>query len=421
MHRWANCSSALAFGQHYPKTGSIFAAEGTLGHHIAAECLTTGSEPLRYSGHTYFVSEAGEVTRSIDRAEQFGRGWTFTFDAEYADAVQTYVDAIKRLPGEKMIEERIDVSQVYGQPEQFGTGDVITLDYGAEQISVDDAKFGRGEAVFADDNEQLLSYGAGALLQYECVADWKTVRVAIHQPRLHSGPHYDERIYTVAEVRAFIERATDAAATASLLLDADNDMLNAMAHPGPKQCRWCPHANNCVSRANYVHEAVFDDFADVAAGPPFEVLGGAPVANTVKRDPAGFEPGVLASMLERLEVISAFASELQAEALKRLQGGLPVPGWKIVRGRRGARRWKDEAAAETALKKAKLKSDEMYNKKLITAPQAEKVLKDKPRVWGKLQDNIGQSDGPLHLAPESDSRPAVTTDAAFDDVSEMTQ
>jgi hypothetical protein len=200
-------------------------------------------------------------------------------------------------------------------------------------------------------------------------------------------------------------------------------MLDAMAHPGPKQCRWCPHANNCVSRANYVHEAIFEDFADVTAPPVYYCSAdglktAAPAGNTQKKDAAGFAPEVLAAMLERVEVIAQFAKDLQSEGLKRLQGGLSVPGWKLVKGRKGPRQWVDESAAEEALKKAKLKADDMYNKKVISPTQSEKVLKERPRVWGKLQANIKQSDGAEHLAPESDKRPAITTGAAFEDVSQ---
>jgi hypothetical protein len=181
-----------------------------------------------------------------------------------------------------------------------------------------------------------------------------------------------------------------------------------MAHPGPKQCRWCPHKANCVALANYVHESVYEDFEDVTTAEP---------GNTKLKDPTGFPAEVLAAMLERVDVIVDFAKLVQAEALKRLEAGLALPGFKLVRGRKGARQWSNADEAEAALKRARLKADEMYNRTLISPAQAEKLLKAKPRTWNKVQALITQKDGALHVAPESDKRPAVTTAEAFEDVS----
>ena len=72
------------------------------------------------------------------------------------------------------------------------------------------------------------------------------------------------------------------------------------------------------------------------------------------------------------------------------------------------RKFKSEDEAEKVMKAARLKSDEMYSKKLITPTAAAKLLeKPKPKVWAKLFALITQADGAPAMAIESDKRPAL--------------
>jgi hypothetical protein len=87
-----------------------------------------------------------------------------------------------------------------------------------------------------------------------------------------------------------------------------------------------------------------------------------------------------------------------------------------VRGRKGPRKWDNEKAAEELLKSMRLKQHEMYNFKIISPTDAEKLLKDTPKRWKRLNKPgiITQSDGSLSIAPESDPRPAVVIETAED-------
>ncbi|MGJ0638236.1 DNA polymerase [Xenorhabdus bovienii] len=76
--------------------------------------------------------------------------------------------------------------------------------------------------------------------------------------------------------------------------------------------------------------------------------------------------------------------------------------------KQGNRAWGVEADAEAMLKTFKLKQDQMYTKKIISPPQAEKVLKkDSPKKWAKLESLIIRSNGKPTVAPDSDPRPAL--------------
>ena len=119
----------------------------------------------------------------------------------------------------------------------------------------------------------------------------------------------------------------------------------------------------------------------------------------------------MAKKLAVLDRIEAWTSAVRARAYEMLDHGLPVPGFKLVQGRKGARKWTDEKAVEAMLKDA---GDEIYTKKLVTPTQAERLVKkavlDKD-TWKKVQEHITQPEGAPTIAPESDNRPAVMTSA----------
>jgi hypothetical protein len=90
---------------------------------------------------------------------------------------------------------------------------------------------------------------------------------------------------------------------------------------------------------------------------------------------------------------------------------MPVPGWKLVPGKRGARQWSSPQAAEELLRKTfRLTIEQAYDLKLISPTSAEKLKKSGvigDRQWSRVQDLITQSDGKPHVAPASDPRPAL--------------
>uniref|UniRef100_UPI001641F64D DUF2800 domain-containing protein n=1 Tax=Burkholderia gladioli TaxID=28095 RepID=UPI001641F64D len=73
-------------------------------------------------------------------------------------------------------------------------------------------------------------------------------------------------------------------------------------------------------------------------------------------------------------------------------------------------------AAEALLKSMRLKQDQMYNFKLISPTQADKLLRqDSPRRWKKVEAQIVQREGRPSVAPDSDSRPALVITPPEDD------
>lgn len=393
--RWIPCTGSVAATEGLPEQPpSEYAAEGSVAHEVAAFCLKNG---------TNADAQVGQELESD--------GFKFTVDEEMAEYVQVYVDKVRTRKGEQMIEECLDLQEVYGVDLQFGTGDAITMDVEAKQIIVDDLKFGRGIIVYAENNPQMYSYGAGALVLLDMLGDWETIKVAIHQPRCG---HYDEHVITRAELEAWMVTATKSAQEAMALIGKSDEEIAAHFVAGPAQCQWCPLKGTCPAALNFVHKTVFDDFAVLNSAASEAGIGNETVKNTTK-----LEPEALADCLERLAMISKWCEAVAEEGLRRVTSdGKSVPRHKLVNGKKGSRAFENKDEAEKMLKAARLKVDEMYSRTLMTPTMLEKTLKKRVKLWNKLLPLIVQKDGKPALAHETDKRSALVTEAAFDDVSE---
>jgi hypothetical protein len=383
-HRRILCPGSLAACKLAGVTeseASEYSAEGTVYHDIAARALCYGKSCASYVGQKMKAD-----------------GFEFTINEDDAAHAQSYVDAIRRLPGRQMYEFRLDLSEPLGIEGQGGTGDAVTLDFEHGTIHVDDLKFGRGEIVHARDNPQLMEYGIGALHAFEMLAEWTHVRVGIHQPRVG---HYSEWTYTVEELRAwFADTARPAERRAhELWLSGSADEVAAALLPSDEACRWCPIKGSCAARANYV-------------------MGMFPV--DPPEQPITMTDDALAAARSQVADIQDWCSAIEAEALRRALAGTKLPGWKIVDGKKGARKWVDEAVALEALT-TYLGDKAFKDPEIVTPTEAEKRLKraakEKPELadaYSTLAGNIAQADGSKALVPEDDPRVAtVVTPVEF--------
>lgn len=122
----------------------------------------------------------------------------------------------------------------------------------------------------------------------------------------------------------------------------------------------------------------------------------------------------LAAARARVELVQAWAAAVCKATEDALLGGKEVPGWKVVHGRKGTRKWIDEDQARDCMRALKVKLEDMYKKTLISPAQAEKILSDKK--WATLAEQITQADGKPQVVPESDSRDAISRIDSFEDL-----
>lgn len=372
--RW-RCHGALAACRNEPNPPNEFSASGTLTHSIAQAMLAAGERGV-LAPPQYCVGNAHTVD-----------GFKFTVDQDRLDRALIYVKAVQRDIDIVGVERWLDTSGVVGVPGQGGTADAITGNALTNQLSIHDLKDG-ANLVYAAGNRQLLIYGAAALQTYSFLRDWETLKVVIHQPRMH---HYDEHVYTRDEVeREMVEVRHDAMESYRLYTTGTAAEIEAAMTPGESQCKYCPIRGKCPART----KAVLDLF---------------PVTDNVDPMIEFLNDAEVAAALARADEIENWCRDIRSEATNRVLSGKTLPGYKLVQGKKGARYWTNQ---EEALKMLPLMLDpeQCYKpRELITPTAAEKLLKG---TYSAIADLVGQPSGSLSIARADDKRPAVTVSAA---------
>ena len=116
-------------------------------------------------------------------------------------------------------------------------------------------------------------------------------------------------------------------------------------------------------------------------------------------------------------MIEKWADTMRETAVSELTAGRDIPGWKLVAGREGNRKWADEKAAEKLLTSWKLSTTDRYVKKLVSPTGAEKLQKSgklTPEQWAELLPMITREAAKPALAPADDKRPAYRSTSAED-------
>lgn len=382
-HRWWACPGSLGLEQLEPNTSSSYAREGTAAHLLAAKTLDSGSDINMFLGAQLEVE-----------------GQVFVVDQEMTNKVGVYVNRVREcaVGGTLYVEHKLYFGQMIGQKDEeaYGTGDAVVLL--PDELQVHDLKYGRGERVDAYEwferpdglkqmkpNKQLGLYALGAMHAYALSHEFRRVRLFIHQPRLN---HLSESLFSVEEMGAFAEEARAAAALAA----ANFSIAEPLLVPGEKQCRWCRRKAKCPALQKAVLESI---------------------------DPSADGDDSLATLLARVDMIEDWCRSIRERARETLLRGDPVPGYKLVEGKKGNRSWVPDA--EPKLKASSIKRADLYTKVLATPAQLEKKLKKAhPRQWATVQALIHQAPGQPTIAPESDPRPAVGSALdAMDDLSHL--
>lgn len=368
---------------------SEFAQWGTAAHSLAETCLTAQSPPAAYEGRIFAGVEV---------------------DAEMVECVDTYIASVRQYAegNDLMVEQRVPIGHLTGEADAEGTSDAIIITADGEELQVHDLKGGRGVRVDAEENDQGQIYALGALELVRLLGhEPKRVRIVIHQPRVSRAP--SEWDCSVGDLMTFGTKVGERAFHALAVLNDENPAAYIHhLHPGEKQCKFCKAKAECPALAQHALNTVAGDFVDVTADVGAQLTG---VVEQVQK----FEGVALADLLPHLDLIREWCDAVQKHAHAELLAGHDVPGYKLVQGKRGSRGWGDEAEAEAAMKAMRLKQDEMYNFKVISPTQAEKLLaKDSPRRWVKLQALITQAEGKPSVVPITDARPAFITATAND-------
>lgn len=362
--RWMNCTPSAQLTAGMEDEATTFAAEGTAAHALCewkvrkALKMRAGRRPTS----DYWTDEMEEFTD------------------DYRDFIMDLVGQAKLTCKDPvtLIEQHLDFSCYV--PDGFGTGDFLLV--ADRELNVVDFKYGRGVAVYADHNPQMMLYALGALNLFDCLYDIEQVTMTIFQPRLSSISTWTisaEELYKWAEEVLKPK--------AELAAKGEGEFISG------SWCRFCKARNTCRARAESFLELAKMEF----------------------QPPALLSDEEVAEVMEKADELSKWASDVMAYAqAEAIENGKHWNGYKLVEGR-STRRFIDEKKVEEAAKGAGY--TDIYNKSLITLTAFEKLM-GKDTFKEVMGSYVTKPAGKLTLVPVSDKRPEVTVNTANDEFQE---
>jgi len=416
--RWMTCSGSVALAEKIvqdPDAINGYALYGSAAHYVAELCLKAETHAQDYHDFWYWQDRKTHNDMiSQEMPKDVAVKFLCRVDDEMVEGVQAYLDFVRSIKGELLVEQRFDLTQWI--PEGFGTSDAVILtDDGV--CHVIDLKFGKGIKVYAEKNRQAMIYAMGAMAEYEFMYEPHTYRVTIVQPRLDHIDSYDVPLDQLLTFADTVKTAADTLASGKTCFN-----------PSDKACQWCPAKPVCPALKNHALSVAKADFIEadqenaeagtgdssVLENVPYEVVN-EKRADTISSDDLA-DMGLLsndeiATLLPHLDVLISWAKSVQGYALDELKAGRDVPNHKLVEGR-SIRKWADPKATEEKFKKARsIKTEDIYTKKFISPAQAEKVLGKDHKL---LKGLIVKPEGKPTLAIASDKRPALKSDIEND-------
>ena len=345
-HRWLNCPPSAIAATAYEDEGSEFAAEGTLAHEVAE--IYANGDKVNLESTTETISQ-----EMIDCA------------IDYRDYIQEH---IKSPDAVVLLEQRVDFSPWV--PEGFGTCDCIILQ--DDTMTVIDYKFGKGVAVEAVNNPQLRLYALGALNDFGIAYDVTKVETHIFQPRINN---VDSEAMTTEELLLWGETVKPIAQKAA----KGKGTYKAGTH-----CKFCPHAGKCRALTALCTEKV-------------EAYG-------ISAKVPSLAPHEVAEVLELEPIFNLWLKNVKAQALQTLLDGGDIPGFKVVEGKLGNRKWTDEIEVLNALLCSGYAKEDVTETKLLTPAGMDKAI-GKKKVAELLEALIDRAPGTPTIAVSTDKRP----------------
>ena len=352
--RWLNCPPSARLCEAYEDKGSDYAAEGTDAH---ALCEFRLKQALGIPADDPIEN----LSWYNEEMEDCAAGYAAYVSELLETAKQTCADPVV------MIEQRVDFSRWV--KEGFGTADCIVIADGV--LNICDYKNGQGCLVLAERNPQMMLYALGALEIFDGIYDIDTVRMTIYQPRKSNIS-----VYEMDKADLYEWANSELTQKAQLAYEGQGSFSCG------EWCRFCKTKAECRERAE----------ANLA------------LARYEFQTPALLADEEIADILGKVDVLTAWASDVKEYALQQAISGTAFPGWKLVEGRSN-RKYTSEAAVAAAVEGAGFNP---YEKKLLGITAMQKLL-GKSRFEELLAPYIEKPQGRPTLVRSSDKRPEWNT------------
>lgn len=389
--RWINCPASVYISKDIPDEGSVYADEGTAAHTL-----------MELAGRAYFIDGMDDASVDVivqtELAKLFNAGSFGKFKVteqwcqEARDCVRTWLSELNKVcggfPDYIAFETRVNSVEI-PNGSMSGTADCLMLV--GDTLHVFDYKHGQGVPVSAENNPQLSLYGYMAYMSHIDLPV-KNIELHIVQPRADNTNSWKTSVEELCSwfdeiVQPQAERVISICETGKYSLEDFTVTKSG--------CRFCKAKATCPAMTREVSTEL--DLPRVLTVP-----------DSVEK---------LSRILDFKPVAEAYFDAVEKKVFDLLSNGQSVPGFKLVSGRPGNRKWTDSAQALDELKKAKLKMSEYYKTPEVISPtQAEKLYKSGvigERKWQTLQGLITRPEGKPTLAAATDKRPALKSDADY--------
>ena len=346
--RWLACPPSAQLCAALPDTVTGYAREGTCAHELA-----------EYKVQRLLGNSTSNPTENLD-----------FYDTEMEDCTDSYAQYIAELLATLqepmvLVEQRLDFSRYV--PDGFGTGDCVIV---AENVlTVIDFKYGKGVAVSADHNSQMMLYALGALELFDALYDIAEIRMVIFQPRIQN---LSECTLPLSELLHWAE--TELKPKAALAARGGGDFCAG------EHCRFCKVKATCRKRAEYNLQLAKYDFAM----------------------PDKLTDTEIETILATADQLTAWVADVKEYALRQALSGKQWHGYKVVAGKANRKYTNPAAVAEAVQSYGK----NPYKEPELLGVTAMEQLLGRTQFEALLGSLTEKPQGKPTLVPYSDKRPA---------------
>ena len=419
--KWLGCSASLLCEKDIPNESGQAAINGTAMHAVSEDLLNrhikgeTAVTAAHYKG-VYVLNEGQGPIKAVAGKPPAG---AVLINDEFVTMVERYTDyALGIISSAEYvkIEMRAELTKLLhpGYVANFGKADSVTADGeevifktnsqqvktfgtadlvaviprtdGTFMLLVGDLKTGR-HAVDAKENKQLMLYALAILAKLRRLYDITLVRLAIFQPYCGGLSEWDITPEGLDIFRKFAsKRAIEAL---DVYYGGKKNLKASHFKPSADACQWCRFNEKCNARSKAAIQTGGITATDADLGD----------------DNHEMTPEELKEAYEKLPELRQHIATIEKAMHAALLSGVAVPGYKLVTGNEGNRKWSDAAKVTEMLEGARIKRDMMFKESLISPTDAEKVFKtEKPRIWRRLEKLIERAPGKPTIAAADDPR-----------------
>lgn len=407
--KWLGCSASLLCEKDIPNESGQAAINGTAMHAVSEDLLNrnikgeTAVTASHYKG-VYVLNEGKGPIKAVAGKPPAG---SVLINDEFVTMVERYTDyALGIISSAEYvkIEMRAELTKLLHpgylanfadertgeiQVKTFGTADLVAViprTDGSFMLLVGDLKTGR-HAVDAKENKQLMLYALAILAKLRRLYDITLVRLAIFQPYCGGPSEWDITPEGLDIFRKFAsKRAIEAL---DVYYGGKKNLKASHFKPSADACQWCRFNEKCNARTKAAVQVGGTTATDADLGD----------------DNHEMTPEALKAAYEKLPELRQHIATIEKAMHAALLSGVAVPGYKLVTGNEGNRKWSDAAKVTEMLEGARIKRDMMFKESLISPTDAEKVFKtEKPRIWRRLEKLIERAPGKPTIAAADDPR-----------------